>query len=660
MAQLSPGINTRETTITSSIVRASTGRAAMVGKFNWGSAYRTEQVTQEADLVSRFGQPDNSTYESVLSGINFLKYGSDLRVVRILNEDTAKNATAIYETISYTIATAGDAYAVGDTVTVRRDGAVVEENGKVTEVDTDGKIQSVYIPNASIIATAKENGEYPDLSADWTVDVDSNIGTGASITTLGIVTDSGLLTLNDEDALDKINGTFSEQCKAIGIPNLSAKYAGTFGNQMSIEIASYADWQANDGIVELEEYPTGNTRTVDFRSNFSFGPINSNQYAIMVRQGEVIREAFIISTQEDDRDVYGTNIYVTDYLDNGRSQFVNGSALNFPDGFSGILRLRGGNSGTDVSASEWQQGWDLFSDPDTVYVNLLIGGTSAGESVDIASTVQKYVAGISEQRFDSLALISPPRELIVGLPLNTAVDNLVAWRKGVDSQGQPVDDNMSYDSSYIAIDGNYKMQYDKYNDVYRWMPLSADIAGLCVYTDRVEAPWASPAGLNRGRISDVRKLAIEPKKPHRDRMYQVSINPVFTYDDGSGVVLYGDKTGSQNPTPFDRINVRRLFNLLKKSIGESSKYKLFEINDEFTRNSFKSEVSGYLSNIKNRNGVIDFRVISDTSNNTPDVVDRNEFVGTIYIKPPRSINFITLNFVATDTGVNFDEIIGQE
>ena len=320
--------------------------------------------------------------------------------------------------------------------------------------------------------------------------------------------------------------------------------------------------------------------------------------------------------------------------------------------------MRGGNSGTDVTAGDWQMGWDVLADRDTVYVNLLIGGSCAGESIDIASTVQKYVAGVCEQRSDCLGLLSTPRSLIVNKPLSTAVDDLIAWRTGQDSQGNPVDDNLNYDSSYISIDGNYKFQYDKYNDVYRWIPLAGDIAGLCVRTDQLAAPWESPAGLTRGRIRDVEKLAIEPREPQRNRMYQEAINPVISFS-GEGVVLYGDKTGSKNPTPFSRINVRRLFNLSKKTIGDSSKYKLFELNDEFTRSSFRTEVGQYLANIRSRGGVIDFRVIADESNNTPEVIDRNEFVGTIYIKPPRSINYITLNFVATDTGVDFEEIIGQ-
>ena len=216
---------------------------------------------------------------------------------------------------------------------------------------------------------------------------------------------------------------------------------------------------------------------------------------------------------------------------------------------------------------------------------------------------------------------------------------------------------MNINTTYAVIDGNYKYQYDKYNDVNRWIPLAADIAGLCARTDTVAQPWMSPAGYNRGQIMNVVKLAIEPRKAHRDRMYQCAINPVIGAG-GEGFILLGDKTATSVPSPFDRINVRRLFNMLKKNIGDSSKYKLFENNDNFTRASFRMEVSQYLNTIRSLGGIYDFRVQCDTTNNTADVIDRNEFVASMFIKPAKSINFITLSFTAVATGADFDEIIG--
>jgi phage tail sheath protein FI len=208
------------------------------------------------------------------------------------------------------------------------------------------------------------------------------------------------------------------------------------------------------------------------------------------------------------------------------------------------------------------------------------------------------------------------------------------------------------------MDSGYKYMYDKYNDVYRWVPLNGDVAGTIVRTDNTRDPWFSPAGFNRGQIKNVVKLAFNPGKSDRDTLYKVDVNPVVNFP-GEGVVLYGDKTLLGKPSAFDRINVRRLFIVLEKAISTSAKFTLFEFNDEFTRATFRNLVEPYLRDIKGRRGIYEFKVVCDGSNNTPERIDRNEFWGDIYIKPARSINFIQLNFVAVRTGVSFDEIVGK-
>jgi len=213
-------------------------------------------------------------------------------------------------------------------------------------------------------------------------------------------------------------------------------------------------------------------------------------------------------------------------------------------------------------------------------------------------------------------------------------------------------------TSYAVLDSGYKYQYDRYNDVNRYIPLCGDIAGLCVRTDETRDPWFSPAGFNRGQIKNILKLAYNPDKAQRDILYKNGINPVVTFP-GQGTVLYGDKTLLSKPSAFDRINVRRLFIVLEKAIATSAKFSLFEFNDEFTRAQFRSLVEPYLRDIQGRRGIYDFKVVCDTTNNTGEVIDRNEFVGDIYIKPARSINFIQLNFIAVRTGVEFSEVIGQ-
>ena len=210
-------------------------------------------------------------------------------------------------------------------------------------------------------------------------------------------------------------------------------------------------------------------------------------------------------------------------------------------------------------------------------------------------------------------------------------------------------------SSYGVLDSGWKYQYDSYNDVYRWVPLNGDIAGLCARTDYTNDPWWSPGGLNRGQIKNVVKLSFNPSKAERDELYKNGINPVCSFP-GQGTVLFGDKTLLAKPSAFDRINVRRLFIVLEKAIAIAAKYQLFEFNDSFTRAQFRSMVEPFLRDVQGRRGIIDFRVKCDDTNNTGEVIDRNEFIADIYIKPARSINFITLNFVAVRTGVSFDEV----
>jgi len=213
-------------------------------------------------------------------------------------------------------------------------------------------------------------------------------------------------------------------------------------------------------------------------------------------------------------------------------------------------------------------------------------------------------------------------------------------------------------TSYAVLDSGYKYQYDKYNDVYRYVPLNGDMAGLCVRTDDIRDPWFSPAGFNRGIIKNTVKLAFNPNKAQRDLLYKNGVNPVVTFP-GQGTLLFGDKTLLAKPSAFDRINVRRLFIVLEKAIATAAKFSLFEFNDQFTRSQFVNLVEPFLRDVQGRRGIYDFKVVCDESNNTGEVIDRNEFVGDIYIKPARSINFIQLNFVAVRTGVEFSEVVGQ-
>ena len=292
--------------------------------------------------------------------------------------------------------------------------------------------------------------------------------------------------------------------------------------------------------------------------------------------------------------------------------------------------------------------YNRFSDTEALDINLVLGGRGGGAG-DSASTQDTHVTMLTklvETRRDCVAFVSPYRSATVGLNSSlTQTDNVITAF------------DLCPSSSYVVFDSAYKYQYDKYNDLFRFVPLNGDTAGLCANTDQVADPFFSPAGFNRGRVRNAIKLSYNPSNAERDRLYRARVNPVVNFS-GQGVTLFGDKTALSKPSAFDRINVRRLFLLLEKAIATASKFQLFEFNDEFTRAQFRNLIEPFLRDIQGRRGITDFSVVADATNNTGEVIDRNEFVADIFIKPSRAINFITLNFVATRTGVSFSEVGG--
>jgi len=260
-----------------------------------------------------------------------------------------------------------------------------------------------------------------------------------------------------------------------------------------------------------------------------------------------------------------------------------------------------------------------------------------------SATVATYaINNVAETRKDCVVFVSPELSDVVD-NLGSEATDVTAFRDTLPS------------SSYAVLDSGWKYQYDRYNDVYRWIPLNGDTAGLAVRTDFTNDPWFSPAGFNRGQIKNVVKLAYSPSKTDRDTLYKKGVNPVVSFP-GQGTILYGDKTMLTKPSAFDRINVRRLFIVLEKAIATAAKYQLFEFNDPFTRAQFRNLVEPFLRDVQGRRGITDFKVVCDESNNTGEVIDRNEFVADIFIKPARAINFISLNFIATRTGISFEEV----
>ena len=303
------------------------------------------------------------------------------------------------------------------------------------------------------------------------------------------------------------------------------------------------------------------------------------------------------------------------------------------------VSLQSGADGSAATVGQKLTAYQKFQDAETIDVGLIMAGDGDATHIDNLITV-------AENRKDAVVFASPERSDVVGISdTNTQKDNIVGFFNGIRS------------SSYVVFDSGYKYQYDRYADVYRYVPLNGDIAGLAARTDLIADSWFSPAGLNRGIVRGAVKLAFNPSKTQRDELYRARVNPVATFP-GQGTVLFGDKTGLTAPSAFDRINVRRLFIVLEKAIATASKFQLFEFNDEFTRANFRNIVEPFLREVQGRRGITDFLVVCDETNNTGEVIDRNEFIAEIFVKPARSINFITLQFIATRTGVSFDEVAG--
>jgi len=312
------------------------------------------------------------------------------------------------------------------------------------------------------------------------------------------------------------------------------------------------------------------------------------------------------------------------------------------------VSLTGGTDDYSVTAGELELAYDKFADAESEDINLVLGGPSSAVT-DTAAGQDTHVTMITslvEGRKDCVGFVSPYKSATVGISNSTtATENVTAAFELCPS------------SSYMVFDSGYKYMYDKYNDTFRFIPLNGDTAGLCANTDSVADPWFSPAGFNRGNIRGAIKLSYNPNQTERDQLYRGRVNPVVNFP-GQGVVLFGDKTALTKPSAFDRINVRRLFLVLEKAISTAAKFQLFEFNDEFTRAQFRNLVEPFLRDVQGRRGIQDFSVVADSTNNTGEVIDRNEFIGDIFVKPNRAINFITLNFVATRTGVAFSEVGG--
>jgi len=635
--QVSPGVNVSEVDLTTVVPAVSTTEGGTAGHLRWGPVEQRVLVTSEDQLAAQFAKPDSNTYENFFTAASFLSYGNALYVVRT-NSTGLKNAHGN------------------------------SGNSATTLIKNSDDYENNY--NSGISGVGDWAAKYPgDLGNSLKVSVCS--GTSAYRNTL---TGTYSITSNTTTI------TFSaNQASAITAGDI-LEIGTTTGTKLDVKVSSVA---ANGTSVTLASTYTGDTVTAntalarrwEYTDNTSRPPITT-QYALDNNgvgdalhiavvdedgkwtgiKGTVLEVFENVSLASDAKDPTGASNYYKDVVNN-RSKYVWWTAHNAENTNAGTaasgttfgspatpqtVSLVNGSDGSAATAGEINTAMDKFKNSEDVDVSFLL---AAGGGQTVATHL---INNIAEVRKDCLVCLSPPSTTVVDNATydGKEVTDVVAYRDSLPS------------STYAVMDSGWKYQYDKYNDVYRWIPLNGDTAGLMVRTDSVRDPWFSPAGFNRGNIKNVIKLAWNPRKSERDTLYKNSVNPVVTFP-GQGTVLYGDKTLTSQPGAFDRINVRRLFIVLEKAISTAANFTLFEFNDEFTRAQFRNLVEPFLRDVKGRRGITDFQVVVDETNNTGDVIDRNEFVGDIYIKPNRSINYIQLNFVAVRTGVEFSEIVGQ-
>ena len=459
-----------------------------------------------------------------------------------------------------------------------------------------------------------------------------------------------VLIRNEEDWEEN----FSSGNTAYGIA--FARYAGAIGNTLRV---SASDANTHSAWIYSSLFTSApGTSTYVSNKGGTFDELHvvviDEDGLFTGTRGTVLEKFPFVSKASDAKDDSGNNNFYKEVIAN-KSRYIQwashpttistgtawGSTANataFANLTANVLSSLSGGVDGSITTANVVTAYDSFDPAESVDIALVVSGPAN-------QTLADSLISMAETRKDCVVFLSPEKADCVDNAGSETTD-IRAYRDTLTS------------TSYAVLDSNWKYQYDKYNDVYRWVPLNGDVAGLCARTDLERDPWFSPGGLNRGIIKNSIKLAWNPTKTNRDDLYVKGINPIVSFQ-GEGTVLFGDKTLLSKPSAFDRINVRRLFIVLEKAIARAARFSLFEYNDQFTRAQFVSLVEPFLRDVQGRRGITDFRVVCDETNNTGEVIDRNEFIGDIYIKPARSINFIQLNFVAVRTGVSFDEVVGK-
>ena len=664
----SPGVQVREIDLTAVVPSVATSIGAIVLAAQKGPVSSIVDISSEEELEKVFGTPNSSNFESWFCASSFLQYANALKVVRaesgvtnaasggtgVLIRDNdhylesystgqgssgdfvARTAGTWGNSLGVSVCASGAAYNVslgGNNQVNDAAAAVGDTTITVDDVDTSGAeinvgdIISFFTDSAGSTPVSGEEGQEYEVTA---------IDTSTDIVTFRRKDDPdgrGLKTAIPDDSYIRRKWRFYDLFDIEPSQSDWSKANGRgAGDELHIVVYD------TTGDISGYDVDTAGNRTNAVLETYS--GLSKSNVAKTVQGGTNYYADVIFNRSE--------YIYWTDHNTLGTNWGTDTTSTYASPVNPIVSALSGAADDYALTNGELALAYDKFRDTESVDVNLIMGGSSnvTADTAANADTHGTMLIDLAELRRDCVAFISPHRAATVNVTSTiTQTDNVIEVADSLPS------------SSYAVMDSGYKFIFDKYNDVYRYVPLNGDTAGLCAFTDNVADAFFSPAGFNRGNVRGAIKLSYNPDQADRDRLYRARVNPVVNFP-GQGVVLFGDKTMLTKPSAFDRINVRRLFLLLEDAISTASKFQLFEFNDEFTRAQFRNLVEPFLRDIQGRRGITDFRVVADETNNTGEVIDRNEFVADIFIKPARSINFIQLNFIATRTGVEFSEVAG--
>ena len=667
--QVSPGVEVKEVDLTNIVPAVSTTIGAVCGPFEKGPVSEITSISSEKQLVEVFGKPNANNFEYFFTAANFLQYSNSLRVVR--TESALKNASSggsgvlIRNTLHYQESFA-DGQGTHGTWSARTAG--IHANGikiDICDKNNFSEMSNKQVNDASASAAettiTMDAFDAADFAVGEVIEFYSDAGgtvfatgheaqkyeitavdTSAETITIRQLDDpagSGLIADLADDSYVKRYWRFSDLFDTAPGTSEFASARGVGDDEIHIVVYDSSGRQTGFDNDVAGERLNSVLETFAFVSKHPEATTpqgNSNYYPdVIYRDSKFIYWGDHPTAAIDASGDWGQPL--SSDLSVQGSKFFN----KLSTGVENVDRSTLANGTDDYAVTDGEQltSYARFDDGEAVDVNLIMAAKAT-------STLATNLVTIVEKRKDALVFISPERSDVVGVAdSNTQTTNVKNFFDLLPS------------TSFAVFDSGYKYQYDRFNDVYRYVPLNGDIAGVTAFTESVADAFFSPAGFTRGQIRGAVKLAYEPNKDQRDTLYKARINPVNSFP-GQGTVLFGDKTALAKPSAFDRINVRRLFIILEKAIATAAKFQLFEFNDEFTRAQFKNLVEPFLREIQGRRGITDFKVVADETNNTGEVIDRNEFVADIFVKPTRSINFITLNFVAVRTGVAFTEIGG--